>query len=103
MAEATLAVLVVALIVLFRLLRRLVVLERILADPDAVLGPMLEQKHREMLKDLHLGLTQQGDRLGRILTDSSERLPANMVQLLVQIPVKLDVRSDERLDNPNEI
>jgi hypothetical protein len=59
MAEVTLAVLVVVLIVLFRVLRRLVLLERDFRDPSAVLGPVLEQKHREMLKDLHEGLTQQ--------------------------------------------
>src|SRR6266849_8717964 len=102
MAEATLAVLVVALIVLFRVLRRLVVLERILADPAAVLGPTLEQKHREMLKDLHLGLTQQGDRLGRNLTDSSERLSAKIDQRLDQIAGKVDERLDEGFKKTNE-
>lgn len=34
----------------------------------------LEAKHRAMLVDLHGGLTQQGDRLGSHLTDTSERL-----------------------------
>ncbi len=102
MAEATLAVLVVALIVLFRVLRRLVVLERILADPAAVLGPTLEQKHREMLKDLHVGLTQQGDRLGRNLTDSSERLSAKIDQRLDQIAGKVDERLDEGFKKTNE-
>src|SRR5260370_847267 len=102
MAEPTLAVLVVALIVLFRVLRRLVVLERILADPAAVLGPTLEHKHREMLKDLHVGLTQQGDRLGRNLTDSSERLSAKIDQRLDQIAGKVDERLDEGFKKTNE-
>ena len=34
----------------------------------------LEARHRAMLVDLHGGLTQQGDRLGALLTDTSERL-----------------------------
>ncbi len=34
----------------------------------------LETKHRAMLVDLHGGLTQQGDRLGGQLTDTSDRL-----------------------------
>jgi DNA recombination protein RmuC len=38
------------------------------------LSQSLEQKHRAMLVDLHSGLTEQGDRLGRHLAESSERL-----------------------------
>lgn len=44
---------------------------------DGLPGQMdggLEAKHRAMLVDLHSGLTQQGDRLGSHLTDTSERL-----------------------------
>src|SRR5712664_857125 len=82
MFEITLAVAVVVLIVLLRVLRRLVLLEQDFRDPSAVLGPVLEQKHREMLKDLHEGLTQQGDRLGRNLADSSERLSGKIDQRL---------------------
>jgi len=95
MAEISLAVLVVVLIVLFRVLRRLVLLERDFRDPSAVLGPVLEQKHREMLKDLHEGLAQQGDRLGRNLVDSSERLSARIDQRLDQIAGKVDERLEE--------
>src|SRR5690242_19474361 len=102
MAEATLAVLIVALIVLFRVLRRLVVLERNFADPAAGLGPTLEQKHREMLKDLHAGLAQQGDRLGRNLADSSERLSAKIDQRLDQITGKVDERLEEGFRKTNE-
>ena len=102
MAEATLAVLVVALIVLFRVLRRLVVLERNFADPAAGLGPTLEQKHREMLKDLHAGLAQQGDRLGRNLADSSERLSAKIDQRLDQIAGKVDERLEEGFRKTND-
>jgi DNA recombination protein RmuC len=102
MAEITLAVLVVVLIVLFRVLRRLVLLERDFRDPSAVLGPTLEQKHREMLKDLHEGLTQQGDRLGRNLADSSERLSAKIDQRLDQIAGKVDERLEEGFKKTND-
>src|SRR5215510_6650410 len=102
MAEITLGVLVVALIVLFRVLRRLVILERNFSDPAAGLGPTLEQKHREMLKDLHSGLTQQGDRLGRNLADSSERLSAKIDTRLDQIAGKVDVRLEEGFKKTND-
>jgi DNA recombination protein RmuC len=102
MVEITLAVAVVLLIVLLRVLRRLVLLERDFRDPGVVLGPVLEQKHREMLKDLHEGFTQQGDRLGRNLADSSERLSAKIDQRLDQIAGKVDERLDEGFKKTNE-
>src|SRR5207247_9627196 len=64
-------------------------------SPVATVGPLLEEKHRAMLTDLHLGLTQQGDRLGRNLADSSERLSAKIDQRLDQIAGKVDERLDE--------
>jgi DNA recombination protein RmuC len=47
-----------------------------LSDVSERLSEALESKHRGMLVDLHSGLTQQGDRLGGHLTQSSERLRA---------------------------
>jgi len=44
----------------------------------------LEQQHRAMLGDLHAGLAQQGDRLGRHLTETSERLRAVVAEELQQ-------------------
>jgi len=48
------------------------------------LSDALESKHRGMLLDLHNGLTQQGDRLGTHLTDSSERLRGAVADELKQ-------------------
>ena len=48
------------------------------------LSDALEAKHRGMLLDLHNGLTQQGDRLGGHLTESSERLRGAVGQELKQ-------------------
>lgn len=44
----------------------------------------LETKHRAMLVDLHGGLTQQGDRFGATLTETSERLRASVGDELKQ-------------------
>jgi DNA recombination protein RmuC len=43
---------------------------------------ILEEKHRAMLGDLHQGLTGQGDRLGTILAENSERLRGMVAQEL---------------------
>jgi DNA recombination protein RmuC len=48
------------------------------------LSQSLEEKHRAMLVDLHSGLTEQGDRLGRHLTESSERLRGAVAQELAE-------------------
>jgi DNA recombination protein RmuC len=46
------------------------------------LSHSLEEKHRAVLIDLHAGLTQQGDRLGQHLAESSERLRGAVAQEL---------------------
>ena len=43
---------------------------------------ILEEKHRAMLNDLHQGLTAQGDRLGTLLAENSERLRGMVAQEL---------------------
>ncbi len=43
---------------------------------------ILEEKHRAMLGDLHQGLTGQGDRIGTILAENSERLRSMVAQEL---------------------
>ena len=96
------AAVVVALGLLAWLAFRIAALERNLKDPAAALTPLLEEKHRAMLTDLHMGLTQQGDRLGRHLTDSSERLSAKIDQRLDQIAGKVDERLEEGFKKTND-
>jgi DNA recombination protein RmuC len=96
------AAIVVALGLLVWLAFRIAALERGMKDPAAALTPLLEQKHRDMLTDLHSGLTQQGDRLGRHLIDSSERLAAKIDQRLDQIAGKVDERLEEGFKKTNE-
>jgi DNA recombination protein RmuC len=47
-------------------------------------GPILEEKHRLMLVDLHDGLNKLGDRLQSISTDNSERLRNSVAEELKQ-------------------
>jgi DNA recombination protein RmuC len=54
------------------------------AEVSERLSEALESKHRGMLVDLHSGLTQQGDRLGGHLTQSSERLRSAVADELKQ-------------------
>lgn len=48
------------------------------------LSEALESKHRDMLVDLHDGLTKQGDRVGGQLTESSDRLRTSVAEELKQ-------------------
>ena len=74
------ALLILLVLVLLVLVALVLVYLRVLAQTRALetlssqLDSGLETKHRAMLLDLHSGLTQQGDRLGGHLTDTSERL-----------------------------
>ena len=63
---------------------------------------LLEDKHRAMLKDLHDGLTRQGDRLDEKLTQNSERLRATVDERLQQISGKVSERLDEGFKKTNE-
>src|SRR6266705_1987737 len=102
MAEIALIVSATSLAVLVWLALGFARLRSSLKDPVAAVAPLLEEKHRAMLTDLHIGLTQQGDRLGRHLTDSSERLSAKIDQRLDQIAGKVDERLDEGFKKTNE-
>ncbi|MGH8704483.1 MAG: DNA recombination protein RmuC, partial [Burkholderiales bacterium] len=61
-----------------------------------------ERKHREMLIDLHAGLTKQGDRLGGHLAELREALAAKLDQRLDQIAGKVSERLDEGFRKTNE-
>lgn len=74
LAAVAIALLALMLVRLLGQARELKQLTEGLAQVSQRLGEALEAKHRGMLVDLHSGLTQQGDRLGGHLTESSERL-----------------------------
>jgi hypothetical protein len=81
---------------------RVAALERKLRDPVATLAPMLEEKAPGGAPDLHAGLTQQGDRLGRHLMESSEHLSAKIDQRLDQIGGKVNERLHGGFGKTNE-
>jgi len=61
-----------------------------------------EKKHREMLGDLHDGLTKQGDRLGGQLTELREALAGKLDTRLDQIALRVNERLDEGFKKTNE-
>ena len=63
---------------------------------------ILEEKHRQMLADLHGGLTQQGDRLGGQLNELRESIATKLDARLDQISSKVSERLDEGFKKTNE-
>ena len=63
---------------------------------------ILEEKHRQMLGDLHDGLTKQGDRLGGQLTELREAIAVKLDARLDQISNRVSERLDEGFKKTNE-
>jgi len=78
-----LGVALVALLTLVLLWRMRALARRVEEMPQSLLAT-LEEKHREMLKDMHDGLARQGDRLGGSFNESSERLRGTLGEELKQ-------------------
>jgi len=66
------------------------------------LQSQLEEKHRQMLADLHDGLVKQGDRLGGHLTELREAVAAKLDARLDQISSRVSERLDEGFRKTNE-
>ncbi|MBM3354174.1 MAG: DNA recombination protein RmuC [Betaproteobacteria bacterium] len=62
----------------------------------------LEQKHRQMLTDLHDGLTKQGDRLGGQFNELREAISGKLDARLDQISSRVSERLDEGFKKTNE-
>jgi len=67
-----------------------------------LLQKSLEEKHRQMLADLHDGLTKQGDRLGGHLTELRESISVKLDARLDQISSRVSERLDEGFKKTNE-
>src|SRR5204862_7362441 len=86
--------------------------EAILAAALGVLGVViwlvlhvqksLEEKHRQVLGDLHDGLTKQGDRLGGHLNELREAIAGKLDARLDQISNRVNERLDEGFKKTNE-
>jgi DNA recombination protein RmuC len=84
MLETLIALSVLLLLLAGWLAWRVAALTGELASLPVGLEKGLEQKHREMLKDLHGGLAQLGDRLGKNFGESSDRLRGTLADELKQ-------------------
>jgi DNA recombination protein RmuC len=62
----------------------------------------LEEKHRQMLGDLHDGLVKQGDRIGGHLSELRESVSAKLDARLDQISDRVNERLDEGFKKTNE-
>ncbi len=80
----TIILLVIALMALMLMYLRMRAQTRALETLSGQFDSGLEAKHRAMLVDLHSGLTQQGDRLGGHLADTSDRLRGSVGMELQQ-------------------
>lgn len=91
-----------ALAVLFWLALRLVAFQRRQHELPQQVAQSMEEKHRAMLKDMHEGLTRQGDRLSEMLIKTSEQLRGVVESRLEQISGKVTERLDEGFKKTNE-
>ena len=62
----------------------------------------LEEKHRQMLSDLHDGLVRQGDRLGTNIGELREAVSAKLDTRLDQISSRVNERLDEGFRKTND-
>jgi DNA recombination protein RmuC len=62
----------------------------------------LEEKHRQMLSDLHDGLIRQGDRLGTNIGELREAVSAKLDTRLDQISSRVNERLDEGFRKTND-
>ena len=103
MSEIVLGVVaVLILVVLVWMSVRFAALLHLNKNLSAEVAQLMEDKHRSMLKDLHEGLTRQGDRLDEKLSQTSDRLRATVDERLEQIRGKVSERLDEGFKKTNE-
>ena len=92
----------VMLITMAFLVIRLGILSTMVRELLAQQARLLEDKHRDILKDLHEGLDNQGDRLSETLGKTSEQLRGTIETRLDQISGHVADRLDEGFKKTNE-
>jgi DNA recombination protein RmuC len=92
----------VLLVTMAFLVIRLGMLSTLVRELLAQQARMMEDKHRDMLKDLHEGLFKQGDRLSEALGKTSEQLRETVEARLDQISGHVTERLDEGFKKTNE-
>jgi DNA recombination protein RmuC len=81
---------------------RLGILSTMVRDLLGQQAKLMEDKHRDMLKDLHEGLANQGERISEALGKSSEQLRGTVEVRLDQISGHVTERLDEGFRKTNE-
>jgi DNA recombination protein RmuC len=92
----------VLLVTMAFLVIRLGMLSTLVRELLAQQTRVMEDKHRDMLKDLHEGLAKQGDRLSEALGKTSEQLRSTVETRLDQISGHVTERLDEGFKQTNE-
>jgi DNA recombination protein RmuC len=92
----------VLLVTMAFLVIRLGILSAMVRDLLGQQARLMEEKHREMLKDLHEGLANHGDRLSEALNKTSEQLRGTVETRLDQISGRVTERLDEGFKKTNE-
>jgi DNA recombination protein RmuC len=92
----------VLLVTMAFLVIRLGMLSTLVRDLLGQQARAMEDKHRDMLKDLHEGLAKQGDRLSEALGKTSEQLRSTVETRLDQISGHVTERLDEGFKKTNE-
>ncbi len=92
----------VLLVTMAFLVIRLGILSVMVRDLLGQQAKLMEEKHRDMLKDLHEGLSSQGDRLSEALGKTSEQLRGTVEKRLDLISGHVTERLDEGFRKTNE-
>ena len=81
---------------------RMGILSAVIRNMFSQQAKLIEDKHREMIKDSNEGLTRQGDRLSEMLTKTSDQLRVVVEGRLDQISGRVTERLDEGFKKTND-
>ena len=81
---------------------RMGILSAVIRNMFSQQAKLIEDKHREMIKDSNEGLTKQGDRLSEMLTKTSDQLRVVVEGRLDQISGRVTERLDEGFKKTND-
>ena len=81
---------------------RMGILSAVIRNMLSQQAKLIEDKHREMIKDSNEGLTRQGDRLSEMLTKTSDQLRVVVEGRLDQISGRVTERLDEGFKKTND-
>jgi DNA recombination protein RmuC len=102
MQEMLIAAAAVVVLVLIWLTFKIAMTAKQVKEMPQAITHIVEEKHRAILKDLHEGLSRQGDRIALALSENSERLRGTVDNRLEQISGRVSERLEEGFKKTNE-